>query len=228
MAEKIYKGKNLRIFVDEKSILHSTECSFSTTRNFEATATKDTEGNVNTPGNYEWSLTANALFAEKDSLNTAQTDFIGVMQKFKNADRVLVQFTTDAFGEVVISGNCYISGANITASTEGSATGDFAFTGDGDFEIDTVASVGPLPYMTSGNIIEFPNDSESTFDVEATNTPTSFAFVGEPIAGISINSETGVITCVTGQPEGLTHLGTSVRITNANGYKDYPLAFKIV
>jgi hypothetical protein len=230
MAEKIYKGKNLRIFVDDESILHSTECNFSTTRNFEGIATKDTNGNINTPGNYDWSLTANTLFADKDVANTTQTDFFEVLTKFKNATRVQVQFTTAEFGDAVISGFAYISSANVAAATEGSATGDFAFQGDGDFELERVAAVGPLPFMSSSNVIEIDPDTGVTFNVVASNSPTSYAFVATPNpvpAGITINAVTGVITAGTGFPTGVNFLGTSLRITNANGYNDFPVAFII-
>lgn len=227
MAEKIYKGKNLRIFVDDKSILHSTECNFSTTRNFEGIATKDTNGTINTPGNYEWSLTANALFADKDVANTTQNSFKEVLQKFKDATRVAVQFTTQEFGDVVISGNAYISSANIAAATEGSATGDFAFQGDGDFELETVEATGDLPVISSSNLIAIVNGTSGTFNVTANNTPTNYAFVGTAVpTGVTINATTGVISFTDAVAAG-NYLGTSIRVTNANGYTDQAVVFVV-
>jgi hypothetical protein len=227
MAEKIYKGKNLRIFVDDESILHSTECNFSTTRNFEGIATKDTNGNINTPGNYDWSLTANTLFADKDVANTTQTDFFEVLTKFKNATRVSVQFTTAEFGDAVISGFAYISSANVAAATEGSATGDFAFQGDGDFELERVAAVGPLPVISSSNTVAISAAAASTRATTASNSPTNYAFVGTPAPdGITINATTGLISWTIGRPVG-TYLGTTLRVTNANGYTDQLIAFVV-
>lgn len=225
MAEKIYKGKNLRIFVDEKSILHSTECNFSTTRNFEGIATKDTNGNINTPGNYEWNLSANALFADKDVANTTQNSFKEVLQKFKDATRVFVQFTTAEFGDVVISGYAYISSANIAAATEGSATGDFAFQGDGDFELETVEAVGDLPVISSSAVVEIENGTAGTFNVTASNTPTNYSFQGTAVpTGVTINATTGVISFTDAVAVG-NYLGTTLRVTNANGYTDQLIAF---
>ena len=199
MAEKIYKGKNLRIFVDEKSILHSTECNFSTTRNFEGIATKDTNGNINTPGNYEWNLSANALFADKDVANTAQTDFFNVLQKFKNATRVFVQFTTNEGGDAIISGYAYISSANIAAATEGSATGDFAFQGDGDFELDRMPSAPVFSSPDSTHVYPITEGDEGTIDLNgrlasSSGAVTTWAFSGTLITGITLNTSTGIIT----------------------------------
>jgi hypothetical protein len=227
MAEKIYKGKNLRIFVDGESILHSTECGFSTTRNFEDIATKDTQGNVSTPGNYEWSLTSNSLFADKDIANTTQTDFVEVLQKFKDGTRVFVQFTTKAFGDAVISGYCYVNGVNVTASTEGSATGDFGFKGDQDFDIDRIPASGPLPVISSANVIEIENGTAGTFNVVASETPTNYSFVGvTPPAGVTINATTGVISFTDAVAVG-NYLGTVIRVTNANGYTDQLVGFLV-
>jgi len=227
MAEKIYKGKNLRIFVDGESILHSTECGFSTTRNFEDIATKDTQGNVSTPGNYEWSLTANSLFADKDVDNTTQTDFVEVLQKFKDGTRVFVQFTTKAFGDVVISGYAYVNGVNVTASTEGSATGDFGFKGDQDFDIDRIPAVvvpaAPI-FSTSfpDGINTLINEGETTtvnfntFLGAGSGAVTTWSIADELPVGMTLNATTGVLSILDTTIAG-ENLDSVVTATNAAG-----------
>lgn len=230
MARKIYKGKNLRIFVDGKALLHSTECGFSTTTNFESIATKDTNGNVQTPGNYEWSVTANTLFVDKDVSDADKFDTLELLQKYLAQETVTIQFMTNIGQEVVLSGEAYMSGSNFSAPTEGSATGDFTFQGNGDFTAERLATVGPLSFMTSNNVIEIDPVTGVIFNVVATNSPTSYAFVATPNAvpgGITVDTVTGVITAGAGFPTGVNFLGTSLRITNANGYNDFPLAFII-
>jgi hypothetical protein len=137
-AGKTYKGKNLRIFIDDETIFHSTECSFATSRTFDGIASKDTNGTIQSPGNYEWSINGNQLISDKAALSS-QEDTASLLQKFKDATLVEVKFTTDIAGDVVVSGNMYIQSFNMSAPTNGVATGDFSLVGDGDFELGTVA-----------------------------------------------------------------------------------------
>lgn len=223
MARKIYKGKNLRIFVDGKALLHSTECGFSTTTNFEAIATKDTNGNVQTPGNYEWSVTANTLFVDKDVLDTDRFDTLELLEKYLAQETVVVQFMTNLGQEVVISGSAYMSGVNFSAPTEGSATGDFTFQGDGNFTAERLATVGSLPVISSDNVIDIENGTGGTFAVVASNTPTLYELLGTIPSGVTINATSGVITFTSSVPVG-NYLGLVIRVTNANGYTEQPIA----
>lgn len=136
-AGDIIKGKDLRIKLDDNTIYHATECSFSTTREIESIATKDTDGNKGTAGNYEWSLSTNALVASKAALST-QNDTKSILDAYLLGNIVAVEFTTDVTGDVVISGNAFIASCNITAAVGSSATYDVSFTGDGDVTVATV------------------------------------------------------------------------------------------
>lgn len=139
-AGDILKGKDLRIKVDDNTIYHATECSFTTTREIESIATKDTDGNKGTPGNYEWSLSTSALVANKAALST-QNDTKSILDAYLLGDKVSVEFTTDVEGDIILSGEAWIASCNITAAVGASATYDVSFTGDGDL---TVAAV-PAP-----------------------------------------------------------------------------------
>ena len=223
MARKIYKGKNLRIFVDGKALLHSTECGFSTTTNFESIATKDTNGNVQTPGNYEWSVTANTLFVDKDVLDTDKFDTLELLQKYLAQETVTIQFMTNIGQEVVLSGEAYMSGTNFSAPTEGSATGDFTFQGNGDFTAERLPASGSLSVISSDNVIDIVNGTGGTFNVTASNTPTLYELLGDVPAGVTINSSTGVITFTDAVPVG-NYLGLEIRVTNAFGYVTQSIA----
>lgn len=223
MARKIYKGKNLRIFVGGKALLHSTECGFSTSTNFESIATKDTNGNVQTPGNYEWSVTANTLFVDKDVLDTDRFDTLELLEQYLAQEEVTIQFMTNIGQEVVIAGSAYMSGVNFSAPTEGSATGDFSFQGNGDFTATRLAAAGSLSVISSANVIDIENGTGGTFSVTASNTPTGYELVGTVPAGVTINATTGVITFTDAVAVG-NYLGIYVRVTNAYGVTEQQIA----
>lgn len=138
-AGSIVKGRNLRIKVADNTVYHATECSFSSTLEMEAIATKDTDGNVQTPGNYEWSLSTSALVAVKET-GSSQNDTYSIMEKYLAKEVIAVEFTTDVAGDIILSGNAYLSSCNITAPVNGSATYDVTITGDGDLTLDRIAS----------------------------------------------------------------------------------------
>ena len=69
-AGQIYKGHNVRISYNGKTLYHTTSCKWSSARDFEEIATKDTEGKVSVPGNYGWDMNADALVANKPDLST--------------------------------------------------------------------------------------------------------------------------------------------------------------
>lgn len=215
MARKIYKGKNLRILVGGKALLHSTECSFSTTLNMEAIGSKDTNGNIQTPGSYEWSLTANTLFVDKDVADTTFNDTLELIEMYLTKGEVEVQFTTNLGQEVIIKGNAYMTGINFAAPTEGSATGDFSFVGNGDFTAERVPANGSLSVISSSNVINIINGTSGTFNVTANNTPTGYSLTGAP-AGVTINASTGVISFTDAVAVG-NYLNVFIGVTNAAG-----------
>jgi hypothetical protein len=216
MDGNIYKGRNLRVLVAGKPILHATECSFSTTMNFEEIATKDTDGTIQTPGNYTWTLTSNHLVADKDQVTQANyTDAFELLEQYKNRLPVEVQFTTSMGGDVIISGQAYMSGANISAPVEGAASGDFNFQGNGNFFTERVTT-GATPVISSANSINITNGTAGTFDVVADGTPTGYELLGDVPAGVTINAETGVISFTDDVAVGV-YPGLTIRVTNANG-----------
>lgn len=137
-AGKTYAGKNLRIRVDGKTIFHATECSFTTSRNMDSIASKDTNGEQVSPGNYNWSVSTNYLVADKPSASTTQLGIKELLDTYTAGTEVEVQFTTEIVGDVVITGQTFIESIDMTAPTNGVATGSASFKGNGEFVTELV------------------------------------------------------------------------------------------
>ena len=137
-AGDILKGKDLRISLASGTLYHATECSFSTSRNFDEIATKDTNGNITTPDNYTWSLSTSVLVANKPNAST-QKDIHDIMTEYLAGTLVAVEFSTTTSGDILLSGNAYVESVEITASVEGRATYSVTLKGDGDLTQSTVA-----------------------------------------------------------------------------------------
>ncbi|MFH6966480.1 hypothetical protein [Flavobacterium sp. FlaQc-28] len=138
MAGNTYAGKNLRIRVGGKTVFHATECSFTTSRNMESIASKDTNGEQVTPGNYTWGVSTNYLVSNIPAASSTQIGTKQILDTYQSGSEVEVSFSTEIVGDVIITGNCFIEGINMTAPTNGVATGDASFKGNGDF-VTTVA-----------------------------------------------------------------------------------------
>jgi hypothetical protein len=133
MAGNTYAGKNLRIRVEGKTIFHATECTFTTSRNMESIASKDTNGEQVTPGNYTWGVSTNFLVANKPTASSTQIGTKEILDTYQAGTEVEVQFSTEIVGDVIITGQSFIESLNMSAPTNGVATGDASFKGNGDF-----------------------------------------------------------------------------------------------
>jgi hypothetical protein len=129
---QIYKGHNVRISYNGKTLYHTTSCKWSSSRDFEEIATKDTEGKVSVPGNYGWDMNADALVANKPDLSTTSIDFMDIMDLYIAGTEIDVEFSGNAVGDWIISGKAYVSNADITADDGSVVKGTFAFKGNGD------------------------------------------------------------------------------------------------
>lgn len=129
-AGQIYQGKNVRLSYDGETLYHTTSCSLSISTSLEEIATKDTDGTVSVPGNYSWSVTANALVADKPASST-QADFMDVVALQLAGTPIDIEFTDGATGSWKLAGQVYVESANISAEVGTSVTGDFSFKGNG-------------------------------------------------------------------------------------------------
>lgn len=138
-AGQIYKGKNVRFRFNGKTLYHATSCGLSITTTLEGIATKDTDGTVSTPSNYEWSITTNALVADKPAASTTQVDFMDIISLQLAGTEIDIEFTTEVTGDFVLSGKVYVENGNITAEVGNSVSGDFSFKGNGNLTKALVA-----------------------------------------------------------------------------------------
>lgn len=138
MASTMYKGKNLRIKIDDNVIYHATDCSFNSDIEIEKIATKDTNGNLKTTGAYDWNLSSSGVVSNKPS-GGSQEDFKSLLDKHKAGTEVEISFTTGDTGDVVITGNGFIKSVAVKAPEKGFATADISIEGSGDYTVALVA-----------------------------------------------------------------------------------------
>lgn len=132
------KGKNMRLSFEGKTLFHATSCGLSISTTLEAIATKDTDGEMNIPGNYSWSLSTSALLADKPVAST-QTDFNELVIMQLAGTEIDVEFTTGETGDVIYSGKAFIESADITSEVGSMANGSFSFKGNGSLTVERVA-----------------------------------------------------------------------------------------
>lgn len=131
-AGQIYKGKNVRFSFGGKFLYHATSCALSVSTTLEELATKDTDGTVSTPGNYSWSITTNALVADKPASSSTHDDFMDILALQLAGTVIDVEFTDGVSGNFILSGQVYVESSNITAEVGNSVSGDFSFKGTGN------------------------------------------------------------------------------------------------
>ncbi|MCG9792482.1 hypothetical protein [Flavobacterium algicola] len=139
MAGNTYAGKNLRIRIAGKTVFHATDCSFTTSRTMDAIASKDTNGEQVSPGNYTWGVATSYLVANKPDASATQVGTKEILDTYQAGTEATIEFTTEIVGDVIISGQAFIESINLSAPTNGVATGDASFKGNGDFVTEVVA-----------------------------------------------------------------------------------------
>jgi hypothetical protein len=138
-AGQIYQGKAVRFTLDGKVLFHATSCKMSVSTTLESIATKDTNGTVSTPSNYEWSMTTDALVADKPTASVTQSGFIDLLQLQLSKTPIQVEFSTQSVGDFIASGQVFIESADIDATVNQSVSGSFSFKGNGDLTLAIVA-----------------------------------------------------------------------------------------
>jgi hypothetical protein len=130
-AGQIYKGKNVRFSFNGKTLYHTTSCKLSISTKLEEIATKDTSGTVSTPSNYAWSISTEALVANKPAAST-QSDFMDIVDLQLAGTEIDIKFTDSATGSFILSGKVFVVQSDINAEIGNSLTGSFSFTGNGN------------------------------------------------------------------------------------------------
>jgi len=138
-AGQIYNGTNVRLSYEGKTLYHTTACKLQISTKLEEIATKDTAGSVVTPGNYAWSVTAEALVADKPSGSTTQVGAMDIVDFQLAKTELDIEFTSGVTGDWKYAGSVFVESADIDATVDQSMTGSFSFKGNGDLTKTTVS-----------------------------------------------------------------------------------------
>lgn len=136
---EFYKGKNLRLKFEGKTLYHATSCGLSIATDSDEIATKDTAGKVFIPGAYSGSLSTDCLIADKKTADAAtKADAFDLIALQLANTEVDWEFTTGVSGDRIMSGKAYFTQTDITAEEAGIASGSFSLVTTGDIVIATV------------------------------------------------------------------------------------------
>lgn len=138
-AGQIFKGRDLRIKVGDKTLYHATNCQLTVATTTEELATKDTNGTIVTPDGYTSSLSTDSLWADKLEASSTQLDPLDLLQHQLDEDLLTFEFSSYVNGERTISGNCYVTNTDLGAEVGSSATASFQFTVSGDIDIEVIS-----------------------------------------------------------------------------------------
>lgn len=223
---KTYKGRNFRIKANGKVLAHATDCSFTTSRTMEGIASKDTNGEETTPGNYTWGVSTSYLVANATGDHaTTHLSTKALMDLYQSGAQISVEFTTDEAGDLIITGAGFLESLNLSSPTNGVATGDASVKGTGDFTVDVVPAPGPV--FTSAAAFSITDGVSGTFTAVATGRTLDFGFTGSGVlpTGVSFDNATGVFTWGTDVEVG-TFVVTLVAF-NADGWTNQELTITV-
>ena len=223
----IFQGKNVRISVEGKTIYHATSCKLDISMSLEEIATKDTEGSVNTPGNYTWNASTDALFATLPSGDTTHKSADEILDYLLAKTELDFEFSTNQSGLWVYAGKVYVESASIDATVGQSVTGSFTFKGNGDLSKTLVPS--PNPVMTSSDVVNIENGVSGSFQVTADNGPlTSFGITGSNSlpTNVSLDTDTGLISWTNSVAVGTYTV--QLLIFNSAGWVEETITFEVV
>lgn len=137
-AGQIYQGSNVRFSFNGKTLYHAKSCKLSLSTKMEEIATKDTNGTVSTPSNYTWSISTEALVANKPVAST-QSDFMDIMDLQLSGAEIDIEFTDGASGNFKLAGKAFVESSDVTAEVGNSVSGSFSFKGNGDLTKTSIA-----------------------------------------------------------------------------------------
>jgi len=137
-AGQIYKGKNVRISYGGKTLYHTTSCKLDVSTSLEEIATKDTDGTVQTPGNYSWTASAESLMADIPAMSTTQIAGDDLLDFQLAGTELDFEFSTYETGSYKYTGKVYVESSSIDATVGQSVTGSFSFKGNGNLTKESV------------------------------------------------------------------------------------------
>jgi len=133
----LLQGTTMRIKKGTDTLFHETNATLDSTLDFKEVASKDTGGKIQTPGSHSWNITCDKLIA--NDAGAAEADGLELFQDHLAKTLVTIEFSTSVSGDIVFSGQAYVSQCNISSTNDEEVTGSFTFLGSGDLTVGTVA-----------------------------------------------------------------------------------------
>ena len=121
----VINGTNLRFYVAGDVVGHATSCTMSLSMEIRETLDKDSVSGYagGAAGQRSGSLSFEGLGSEDISLNSADVASMAtLLTQFSSDTAFAWKFTTDATGDVSVTGNGLISDISISAAVEENAT----------------------------------------------------------------------------------------------------------
>ena len=137
MAVDFYEGKLFRIKIGGKTIFHETDFKLSSSLDFKELASKDLSSKQRSAGDLDWNISCSSLIG--NTAAAAQEDAATLYAKHIAKVPVSIEFTTDATGDMVFTGEAFVSQFDLDASNDDVAKGSFSFVGNGDLALGVVA-----------------------------------------------------------------------------------------
>ena len=132
----VYQGTEMRLKFGTKTLFHETSAKFNISKNFEELASKDIAGKEVIPGSYDWGLSADSLISLSSA--SAQEDVQTLLTALIDATVLSVEFSTQTTGDLLLSGDVYVSSADVDSQHENGVTGSFEFKGTGSITVGVV------------------------------------------------------------------------------------------
>lgn len=121
----VIKGKDLMFYVGTTAVGHSTSCDLNISTNMIDITSKDSNGwKEILPDIKEWGISCDALTAWD-----AAYGINDILEAQLAGTKLIVKFTTDIAGDIVLSGDIYIDANNIQAPNGDKSS--FSFSGQG-------------------------------------------------------------------------------------------------
>lgn len=178
---KALEGKDVMLFLDNKTIALATTCTLNVTRESSDASSKD-DGvwKTDVPGDMSWSANGDSLFAPKEGLDSAQLaydELFAAMVEGKDVDVIFGQVSNPGSnglpegGWLPPSDNGYTGKAHVTSldwtgAKGSSATMSVSLTGNGALA-PQAAAMALKAQTAQANDGETPSDTQSEEEVQS-------------------------------------------------------------
>lgn len=126
----LIQGANMRIKKGTKTLFHETNATLDSTIDFKEVASKDTTGKIKTPGTQSWSASCEKLISADADAGATEANVKELIDDHIAKTLIDFEFSSGS-GNIVLSGQAYISQFSISSTNDEEVTGSFSFEGSG-------------------------------------------------------------------------------------------------